>query len=377
MGVDGWWPDEGDPLDIASRLVRNRMYWEGPQIDRPNERPYALHRNGYAGMQRYASFLWSGDVYSKWETLKTHIPIGINTGLSGIPYWGTDIGGFVPTKEFTAELYLRWFQFGAFCPLFRCHGRNWTLRLPWGWNTGDPGPMEISRYEGAAIPDTSELHNTQVEPICRKYLELRYRLLPYIYSAVRECTVTGLPLMRALWLHYPDDPKAVGREDEYLWGRDLLVAPVTEKGATSRQIYLPHGVWYDFWTRERKEGGIEITREVDLETMPLYVRAGSILPLGPVKQHTGDPSSGPLSISVYRGQDGSFLLYEDDGKSFDYRKGEWMGIEMLWNDSRRVLTLRLAKGAKMLPPLSRNIEVTMNETRRNVEFSGNPVEIQL
>jgi alpha-glucosidase/alpha-D-xyloside xylohydrolase len=328
-------------------------------------------------MQRYASFLWSGDVYSKWETLKTHIPIGINTGLSGIPYWGTDIGGFVPTKEFTAELYLRWFQFGAFCPLFRCHGRNWTLRLPWGWNTGDPGPMEISRYEGAAIPDASELHNSQVEPICRKYLELRYRLLPYIYSAVRECTVTGLPLMRALWLHYPDDPKAIGRDDEYLWGRDLLVAPVVEKGATSRQIYLPRGVWYDFWTRERKEGGREITREIDLETMPLYVRAGSILPLGPVKQHTGEASTGPFSISIYPGQDGSFLLYDDDGKSFDYRKGEWMGIEMQWNDSRRVLTLRLATGSKMLSPLSRNIEVTMNETRRSLEFTGRPVEVQL
>jgi len=377
MGVDGWWPDEGDPLDIASRLVRNRMYWEGPQTDRPNERPYALHRNGYAGMQRYASFLWSGDVYSKWETLKTHIPIGVNTGLSGIPYWGTDIGGFVPTNEFTAELYLRWFQFGAFCPLFRCHGRNWTLRLPWGWNTGDPGPMEISRYEGAAVPDASELHNSQVEPICRKYLELRYRLLPYIYSAVREGTATGLPLMRALWLHYPDDPKAVARDDEYLWGRDLLVAPVVERGATSRQIYLPRGVWYDFWTRERMEGGREITREVDLETMPLYVRAGSILPLGPVKQHTGEASAGPLSISIYPGQDGSFLLYEDDGKSFDYRKGEWMGIEMLWNDSRGVLSLRLAAGAKMLPPLSRNIEITMNETRRSLEFTGKPVEIQL
>ena len=377
MGVDGWWPDEGDPLDIRSRLVRNRMYWEGPQTDRPNERPYALHRNGYAGMQRYASFLWSGDVYSKWETLKTHIPIGVNTGLSGIPYWGTDIGGFVPTNEFTAELYLRWFQFGAFCPLFRCHGRNWTLRLPWGWNTGSPGPMEISRYEGAAIPEASELHNAKVEPICRKYLELRYRLLPYIYSAVRAGTITGLPLMRALWLHYPNDPKAVERDDQYLWGRDLLVAPVVEKGATSRQIYLPRGVWYDFWTRERTEGGREITRDVDLETMPLYVRAGSILPLGPVKQHTGDPSNGPLSISIYPGQDGSSLLYEDDGKSFDYRKGEWMGIEMRWNDLRRMLSLRLAAGAKMLPPLSRNIEITMNETRRSLEFTGKPVEIQL
>ena len=170
MGVDGWWPDEGDPLDIASRLVRNRMYWEGPQIDRPNERPYALHRNGYAGMQRYASFLWSGDVFSTWETLKTQVPIGINTSLTGIPYWGTDIGGFVPTKEFTAELYLRWFQFGAFCTLFRSHGRAWKLRLPWGWNTGDAGPAEINNYGGAAIPDPSQLHNARVEPICRKYL---------------------------------------------------------------------------------------------------------------------------------------------------------------------------------------------------------------
>jgi alpha-glucosidase (family GH31 glycosyl hydrolase) len=164
MGVDGWWPDEGDTLDIRSRLVRNRMYWEGPQIDRPNERPYALHRNGYAGMQRYASFLWSGDVYSTWETLKVHIPLAVNTALTGIPYWGTDIGGFVPMKEFNAELYLRWFQFAAFCPLFRAHGRTWKLRLPWGWNTGDPGPVEIRNYTGAATPDSSELHNAAVDP---------------------------------------------------------------------------------------------------------------------------------------------------------------------------------------------------------------------
>jgi alpha-glucosidase (family GH31 glycosyl hydrolase) len=376
MGVDGWWPDEGDPLDITSRLVRNRMYWEGPQIDRPNERPYALHRNGYAGMQRYASFLWSGDVYSTWETLKTHIPIAVNTGLSGIPYWGTDIGGFVPTKEFTAELYLRWFQFGAFCPLFRCHGRNWKLRLPWGWNTGDPGPIEIRNYEGAAVPDPSQLHNTQVEPICREYLELRYRMLPYIYSAVRECATTGMPLMRALWLHYPDDPIATARSDEYLWGRDLLVAPVVEQGATTRQVYLPHGAWFDFWTSERVDGGREISRPVDLETIPLYVRAGSILPLGPVKQHVYEHSSEPLSISIYPGADASFLLYEDDGKSFAYRKGEWMGLHMSWNDSRRALTLRLAEGSRMLPPLQRSIQVSLNGAKQLAVFDGHPKEVR-
>jgi alpha-glucosidase (family GH31 glycosyl hydrolase) len=374
-GVDGWWPDEGDALDIKSRLVRNRMYWEGPQIDRPNERAYALHRNGYAGMQRYASFLWSGDVYSTWETLRTQIPVAINTGLTGIPYWGTDIGGFVPTKEFTSELYLRWFQFGAFCPLFRCHGRAWKLRLPWGWNTGDPRPIEMRNIED--VPDASQLHDARVEPICRKYLELRYRMLPYLYSAMRECATTGMPIMRSLWLHYPDDSHAVARDDEYLWGTDILVAPVVELGATTRKVYLPKGVWYDFWSGERIEGGREITRTVDLETMPLYVRAGAILPLGPVKQHTGEKIAQPLSISIYPGADGSFSLYEDDGRSFNYRKGEWMGIQMDWNDVRRVLTLRLADGSRMLPPARRKIEVKLQENVRTAEFDGRKIEIAL
>ncbi|HXY25482.1 MAG TPA: TIM-barrel domain-containing protein [Candidatus Acidoferrum sp.] len=376
LGVDGWWPDEGDPLDLASRLVRNRMYWEGPQLDRPNERPYALHRNGAAGMQRYASFLWSGDVYSTWETLKVHIPVAINTGLSGIPYWGTDIGGFVPTKEFTAELYLRWFQFGAFCTLFRSHGRNWKLRLPWGWNTGDSGPMEINNYGGAAIPDASQLHNPQVEVICRKYLELRYRLLPYLYSAVREGAKTGIPVMRALWLHYQDDPVAVARGDEYLWGRDILVAPVVEAGAKSRNVYLPRGVWYDFWTGERQEGGREIIREVDLETLPLYVRAGAVLPLGPVKQYVEEATGAPTTISIYPGADGVFLLYEDDGKTFNYRSGEWMGIQMEWNDARRVFRLHLADGSRMLAPLSRIFEVRLGQRTRRTAFEGRPIEVK-
>jgi alpha-glucosidase/alpha-D-xyloside xylohydrolase len=372
LGVDGWWPDEGDALNAGSRLVRNRMYWEAPRLDRPNERPYALHRNGHAGMQRYASFLWSGDVNSTWETLRTHIPIAVNTGLTGIPYWGTDIGGFVPTKELTGELYVRWFQFGAFCTLFRSHGRTWKLRLPWGWNTGDPGPIETN-----LVPDPAELHNARVEPICRKYLELRYRMLPYLYSAVRECATTGMPVMRALWLHYPGDPAAVARGDQYLWGRDVLVAPVAEQGAASRQVYLPRGAWHDFWTGERLEGGREISRKVDLETMPLYVRAGSILPLGPVKQYTGEKVDAPLVITVYPGADASFLLYEDDGSSFNYRKGEWMGVQMAWNDARRVLALRLASGSRMLPPLRRPLEVKLGDATRTAVFEGRPVEVRL
>jgi alpha-glucosidase (family GH31 glycosyl hydrolase) len=375
MGVDGWWPDEGDPLDISSRLVRNRMYWEGPQIDRPNERPYALHRNGFAGMQRYASFLWSGDVYSTWETLKTQVPIAVNTGLTGIPYWGTDIGGFVPTAEFTAELYVRWFQFGAFCPLFRCHGRAWKLRLPWGWNTGDTGPAEINNYNGATLPDASQLHNPQVESICRKYLELRYRILPYLYSVAREGTTTGMPIMRALWLHYPADPKAVACGDQYLWGPNVLVAPVVEKGATSRNVYLPRGTWYDFWAGDRIEGGREISRAVDLATLPLYVRAGAILTLGPVKQYTAEKVDQPYSILLHPGADSSFLLYEDDGGSFNYRKGEWMGIELAWQDARRTLTLKLARGSRMLQPMRRAFDVKLGQETRILTFHGKPVEV--
>lgn len=380
LGVDGWWPDEGDPLNIESRLVRNRMYYEGAQMDRPNERPFALHRNGYAGMQRYAAFLWSGDVFSTWETLRTHIPIAVNTGLSGIPYWGTDIGGFVPTKELTGELYVRWFQFGAFCPLFRSHGRTWKLRLPWGWNTGELGVSEVAAYrDGAADPDPEELHNAAVEPICRQYLELRYRLMPYLYTAVREAHDSGLPVMRGLWLHYPDDPAAVARGDEYLWGRDMLVAPVVEKGASERKLYLPRGAWYDFWAREKLEGGREISRPVDLATTPLYVRAGAVIPLGPVRQYTEEKVDGPLTLWVYPGSDGAFTLYEDDGKTFNYRRGDVMRLQSTWSDRDRTLKIQLAKGSRMLPPMTRNIEVQVaNEAvSKAVVFKGRPVEVRL
>ena len=379
MGVDGWWPDEGDPLDAASRLTRHRMYFEGPQLDRPNQRPYSLHRNGYAGMQRYGTFLWSGDVYSTWETLKTHVPIAINTGLSGIPFWGTDTGGFVPTKDFTGELYVRWFQFSAFCPLFRSHGRTWKLRLPWGWNTGELGPNEISNYGEAANPDPSELHNADVEPICRKYLELRYRLLPYLYNAVRESHETGLPIMRALWLHYPDDPTAVSRSDQYLWGRDILVAPVTEKGAKSKSVYLPKGDWFDFWTEEKIEGGRDVTRPVDLATIPLYVRAGSILPFGPVKQFTSEKSDGPLTLVVYPGPQCSCAIYEDDGHTFDHRRGEWMKIGARWDDSQRKLSVQLLPGSRMLPPLRRKIEVRVapEKETRIIEFASHPITVSI
>ncbi len=379
LGVDGWWPDEGDPLNLAARLARNRMYWEGPQLDRPHERPFALHRNGGAGMQRWGAFLWTGDPYSTWETLRTHLPVAVNTALSGIPLWGSDIGGFVPTRELTGELYVRWFQFGAFCPSFRAHGRTWKLRLPWGWNTGELGPDEVRQSSDASNPDPSELRNPHVEPICKRYLELRYRLLPYLYSALREGSQNGMPVIRGLWIHYPDDPAAVARGDQYLWGRDILVAPVTEKGATSRLLYLPRGTWYDFWTEEKQAGGREIARPVDLATMPLYVRAGAVLPMGPVKQYTGEKVDGPLTLTVYPGADGAAMVYEDDGITFDYRRGEWMGLRATWNDATRALALSLAAGSKMLPPLRRSLEVRLagQQAARAVVFAGRPLEVSL
>jgi alpha-glucosidase/alpha-D-xyloside xylohydrolase len=368
LGVDGWWPDQGDGYDQPSRLNRNRMYFEGQQLWRPNQRVYALHRNCWAGMQRFAAFLWSGDILSSWKTLKTHVPVGINTGLSGIPYWGTDIGGFVPTEEYTGELFVRWFQFAAFNPLFRSHGRDWRMHLPWGWSDGVRGYPETAKWN----PDPQSLHDPRVEPICRKYLELRYRLLPYLYSAVRETCATGLPIMRAMWLHYPLDKVASARGDQYLYGRDLLVAPVVEKGAETRSLYLPEGLWYDFWTHERQAGGRELTRPVGLEDLPLYVRAGAVVPLGPVLQHTGETSDEPLELWVHPGADGEGVVYDDDGESFDYRKGAYTTLTARWSDQRRELTLTPSGTAA---PRRVVVRVAGSDRREEVTVDRTPVRV--
>ena len=375
VGVDGFWPDQGDGFDGPSRFNRHRMYYEGTQMYRPNERPFALHRNASAGVQRFGGFIWSGDVQTRWETLKVHIPVAINTALSGLPYWGTDIGGFNPTEEYTAELHVRWFQFGAFNPLMRAHGRQWHLRLPWGWDGGDGGPVG----DGAWKVNPEELKRPEVETISRKYLELRYRLMPYLQTAVRATHETGLPIMRALWLHYPDDPAAVVRGDEYLWGRDILVAPVVEKGATIRKVYLPRGTWVDYWTEKPEQGGREIDCPVDLATMPLYVRAGAVVPHGPVKQYVDEVVDAPLTLVVYPGADGSSTWYEDDGKSFLYRVGAFMKVAMTWRDAARRLTLELVPGARMLPPTRRQLLVRIagKPATKAVAFEGKRVQVDL
>jgi alpha-glucosidase/alpha-D-xyloside xylohydrolase len=371
LGVDGWWPDDGDELRRESRIARHQMYYEGPLLDRPNVRPWALHRTGYAGVQRYGGWIWTGDIDSRWATLAKQVPIGQNHSLSLSPYWGTDIGGFYPTRELTGELYVRWFQFGAFCPSFRAHGRTWHLRRPWGWNTGELGPDEHNRSV-----DLNELRNPEVEPICRAYLELRYQLLPYTYTLCREAYDTGLPLIRALWLHYPDDEKAITRGDEYLWGRDILVAPVIERGASERRLYLPEGDWYDFWTKEKHAGGREMTRKVDLATMPLYVRAGAILPLDPVRQYTSQPTDEPTVVQVYSGRDGDFRWYEDDGTSLEYQRGQFAWTRLQWDDDQRQLTIKPDGGD--LTPKTRSlvVELIPGGEKKTVQYDGRSTEVK-
>jgi alpha-glucosidase (family GH31 glycosyl hydrolase) len=367
-GIDGWWVDDGDELFPEERLTRNRMYWEGALKERPNVRPYSLQRNGYAGLQRYG-WIWSGDINSSWKALRTQIASGINTGLSGLPYWGTDTGGFFTTTELTAELYVRWFQFSAFCPLFRSHGRTWHLRLPWGWNEGDPGPVED---DAKVLPPREELHHPEVEMICRRYLNLRYQLLPYLYSMVYRTHRTGVPLMRALWMSFPGDARTVAVDDAYLWGDALLVAPVNVSGAMERTVYLPAGSWWDFWTQERIDGARKYTRGVKLADLPIYVRAGAIVPLGPVRQYATERSAEPIVLQVYPGADGEFSLYEDDGVSMDHLRGVSSVVEMRWEDGARRLTMRLAEGSKMHGFTSRRfvVRVTGEAAEKEILFDG-------
>jgi alpha-glucosidase/alpha-D-xyloside xylohydrolase len=378
LGVDGWWPDDGDELPVEARLARHRCYYDGPLHDRPGVRPWSLHRNGYAGVQRYGGWIWSGDVQSRWATLAAHVPVGINSSLSLSPFWGSDTGGFIPTRELTGELYVRWFQFSTFTPLFRSHGRTWKLRLPWGWNLGEPGPVESNLR-----PDPARLHDAAVEPICRKYLELRYRLLPYNYTLVRQACDAGLPLMRALWLHYPGDPEAVKRGDQYLWGRELLVAPVTASGASQRTLYLPEGDWYDFWTNTRHSGKRMLARAVDLATLPLFVRAGAILPLDPVRQYTAQAVAGPTTLRIYPGADGDFTLYDDDGQGLGYRDGsdaKTMWIHFHWTDATRRLTIVPDSRMKRWPGGARTFTIELagdGRKGKSAAFRGERMVVQL
>jgi alpha-glucosidase/alpha-D-xyloside xylohydrolase len=376
LGVDGWWPDEGDRLNVYARLMRNRMYFEGSRIDDPKQRPFALHRNGYAGLQRYG-WLWSGDTFSTWQALRAQIMVGINVGLSGIPFWGTDTGGFVPTREYSPDLFARWFQFSAFCPSFRSHGRSWKLHLPWGWGLGSSGPKEVEGDWVANWPPAAELHRTDVEEICRKYLNLRYQLLPYTYSTAAQTHASGLPILRALWLSFPDDPEALLLDDQYLWGDSMLIAPVYEKDASQRAVYLPHGPWWNYWTGERVDGGMKRSVAAPLDTLPIFVKAGSIIPMDPVRQYTSEATDVPTTLHVYPGADGRFIWYDDDHSSFAFEQGQYMRVTCEWNDTSRTLTLRRDPNGKQ--GMGRKLQVKLPDSRdsRPVTLTGEVTHIKL
>jgi alpha-glucosidase (family GH31 glycosyl hydrolase) len=384
-GIDAFWPDEGDWFNLYERIKRFQLYYQGHLQTTPNVRPWSLQRNGFPGIAQWGGWVWSGDTDSSWKTLEAQIAVGINYSLSIGPYWGSDIGGFYANNELTGELYARWFQFAAFCGSFRSHGRTWWTRLPWGWGLSDMGPREHNNTNAPIPPDdrrnilASEMNNPAIEPVAKKYAELRYQLLPYTYTLAWEARHSGLPLMRAMWLHYPDDVRARGLGHQFMWGRDLLVAPVFTKGATSREVYLPKGDWYDWWTNEKAAGGRTVTRQVDLGTMPLYVRAGAVVPFDPVRQYTAQPVSEPTTLKVYSGADGEYTLYADDGSTQDYlaARGSW--IRMTWNDRARQLTLQpgAPAGATNLDT-KRTFRVLLlpTGTTRDINYEGTRVEIR-
>src|SRR2546423_12655106 len=272
-----------------------RATFEGLKRLRPDSRPFVLTRAGYAGVQRYSA-VWTGDNVASWDHLRLSIPMLLNMGVSGVPLVGADVGGF--SGMTTPELYTRWLQAAALTPMLRSHSE-------WGSNPHEPYsfPKEFTDINRASV-------------------ELRYRLLPYLYTLFHEHTETGAPVMRPLWFEYTDDDRTHLIEDQYLVGRDLLVAPVVTEAATKRKVYFPKGDrWVDWWTGKLYEGGKEVEVDAPLDRLPLFARAGAVIPTQPVIQHTGEMTSAPLSLVVVRGADGASSFYEDAGEGYDYARG--------------------------------------------------------
>jgi alpha-D-xyloside xylohydrolase len=350
-GFDSLWADETEPdlppngayfhIGPGTRffnvypLFHTGALYEGFRKDEPDRRALILSRDAYLGVQRNGTIVWSSDIYPTWDTLRRQIPTGLNFAASGITYWSNDTGGwqYLPKEHHPAhpplldpsdaranvgdyddypELYTRWFQYATFLPIMRTHGSRLANEV---WSYGK-----------------------QAEPILEKYLRLRYQLMPYIYSLGFKTWLTGAPFLRALPLDFPDDPKVVDLRDEYMFGPAFLVAPITEQGATSRKVYLPAGSdWYNYWTSERVHGGETIRVEAPIETIPLFVRAGSIVPLGAPVESTHQ-SQAIERVRVYPGADADFTLFSDDGRSYAYEKGAGAITHLHWNDGMRQFT---------------------------------------
>jgi alpha-D-xyloside xylohydrolase len=346
-GVDAWWLDTDEPetegqqdnilvdhkLHVGSGARYANVYplfhtegvSEGQQKASDRKRVFILSRSAYAGTQRLGVTAWSGDVLSDWVTFARQIPAGLNYSISGMPYWTTDIGGFISGGNLNdpkfRELFVRWFQFGAFSPIFRVHG---------------------TRY-----PDENELwsYGLDAQKILVDYDNLRYRLLPYIYSEAWQVTSKHGTLMRPLVMDWRNDVEAQNTGDEYLFGPAILVSPVTTQGATSRTVYLPKATWCDFWTGAAIEGGKRIEADAPLAKLPLYVRAGSIIPMGPTMEWSTEKPADPIEIRVYPGADGDFTLYEDENDNYDYAKGKHAIIPLHWDDAAKTLTIGAREGS--------------------------------
>ncbi|PSF35241.1 alpha-glucosidase [Aphanothece hegewaldii CCALA 016] len=276
-------------------LMMVQACYDGLLHLRPNERPFLLTRSGYAGIQRWSS-VWMGDNQATWEHLELSLPMLFNMGLSGVPFVGCDIGGFAGNGN--AELFTRWLQVGMLYPFMRAHSAMSTARRePW-------------------------VYGQRIEDICREYLNLRYRLIPYLYTLFWQTTQTGAPIFRPLLYDYPNDPKTYQLHDQILLGSSLMAAPVYRPGVEYRAVYLPDGVWYDWWTGTSYEGNSHILAAAPLETMPLYVKAGSIIPLYPVRQYIDEEIPSELTLKVFPGE-GELTLYEDDGHTFEYQQQAW------------------------------------------------------
>jgi alpha-D-xyloside xylohydrolase len=350
-GFDSLWADETEP-DLPPNgayfkvgpgtqyfnvypYFHTKALYDGFRKDEPGKRALILSRDGYLGEQSHGTVVWSSDIAGTWDTLKRQVPTGLDVAASGLVYWSNDTGGWggLPAEHHPAhkplldpsdardnvggyddypELYTRWFQYAAFLPVFRTHG---TRNMNEVWSYGK-----------------------EAEPILEKYLKLRYTLMPYIYSLGYQSWLSGAPFMRALPLDFPNDPKVTDLRDEYMFGPAFLVAPVTEQGATSREVYLPAGAdWYNYWTNERVKGGQTIRVNAPIDTLPLFVRAGSILPLGAAVENTHQAQA-IEKVRVYPGADASFTLFSDDGTSYAYEQGAGSITKLHWNDAQKKLT---------------------------------------
>jgi alpha-D-xyloside xylohydrolase len=351
QGFDSLWADETEP-DLPPNgayfkvgpgtqffnvypYFHTKALFNGLRKDVPSKRALILSRDGYLGEQSQGTVLWSSDIGPTWDAYKRQIPTGLDVAASGMVYWSNDTGGWggLPAEHHPAhkplldpsdaranvggyddypELYTRWFQYAAFLPVFRTHGTRNTNEV---WSYGK-----------------------EAEPILEKYLKLRYKLMPYIYSLGYQSWLTGAPYMRALPLDFPNDPKVADLRDEYMFGPAFLVAPVTEQGATSREVYLPAGAdWYNYWTNEQVKGGQTITVAAPIDTLPLFVRAGSILPLGAPVESTHEKQA-IEKIRVYPGANATFTLFSDDGTTYAYEKGAGVVTHLRWDNSAGKLT---------------------------------------